>query len=177
MNCFFHFLSSDVEHPESLGYWRVTQEESIISLFIKLSQVVPVIVNVNRTLKHMEVADIKRSSSEHIIGSLLMPFHYDGSFHYHFSTSLPHYIEVFHLPNKRHNADSYITLFLEVQTGQRRKSIDKVVFCKVVDVFEVEVRQSLMLEPVYTWRGFGKKIGIAFLVERRNIYAIDILSP
>nr|GFC62774.1 hypothetical protein [Tanacetum cinerariifolium] len=75
---FFHFLSFDVERPESLGYWRVTQEESIIILFIKLSQVVSVIVNVDRTPKHMEVADIRRSFSEHIIGSFLMPFHYDG---------------------------------------------------------------------------------------------------
>ncbi|GKF41548.1 hypothetical protein Tco_0124890, partial [Tanacetum coccineum] len=34
---------------------------------------------------------------------------------------------------------------------QRRKSRDKVVFCKVVDVFKVEVRQSLMPKPVYPW--------------------------
>ncbi|GKD13962.1 hypothetical protein Tco_1198369, partial [Tanacetum coccineum] len=34
----------------------------------------------------------------------------------------------------------------------------------------------LMPEPVYPWRGFGKKTSIAILVERRHIYDIDIPS-
>ncbi|GKB31466.1 ribonuclease H-like domain-containing protein [Tanacetum coccineum] len=44
--------------------------------------------------------------------------------------------------------------------GQRNESREKVVFCKV-----------------YPWRGFGKKTGLGFLVERRHIYDINIHSP
>ncbi|GJU01712.1 retrovirus-related pol polyprotein from transposon TNT 1-94, partial [Tanacetum coccineum] len=67
--------------------------------------------------------------------------------------------------------------WVDITMKKRRKSREKIVFYKVVDVFEVEVRQSFMPEPVYPWRGFGKKTGIAFLVERRHIYDINIPSP
>nr|GEX34272.1 copia protein [Tanacetum cinerariifolium] len=56
-----------------------------------------------------------------------------------------------------------LPLTFYVNWGQGRKSKDK-----VVDVFEVEVRQSLMLELIYPWRGFGKKTALRGKCRRKE---------